>query len=182
MPLTPKGSMTKPSFSYILITPGSAYRQIVCISSSMREVVSRSRRPLPNPPLCHAGWTCIYQLTLLCSSGCDKEARHQYTSVKLCIRLRRITTFFLTLKNRCLLPRPFQWHNMHSIRQGVSKIYTATSQIVAVRALSLKALAKPSNCPSFAHRDCLVLLIHRTACVLSSASWSLWRSLDGKPT
>ena len=64
MPLMPCGSFTKPSFSYMPTTPGSAYKQIVWMSSVTSPAVSRSTSPRPNPPLCQAGCTWDGSLTI----------------------------------------------------------------------------------------------------------------------
>lgn len=74
------------------------------------------------------------------------------------------------------------YHTIEPTKPHADLRLTETSQMVAVRDLSLKALANPSICPAWAHLDFLVLRIHRVACVLSKAVCSLPKSLVGKPT
>lgn len=59
---------------------------------------------------------------------------------------------------------------------------TATSQMVALRAPSLVALAKPRSCPCLAHLLCFMLLIQSTIWLLSNAIFNLAGSLWGNPT
>ena len=60
--------------------------------------------------------------------------------------------------------------------------HTATSQIVAVRAPSLVALANPSSCPCLDRRVFFVLRIHSILCVWCSAFTSFSGFRRGKPT
>ncbi len=60
--------------------------------------------------------------------------------------------------------------------------HTATSQIVAVRAPSLVARAKPSSCPCLDRRVFFVLRIHSIRCVWCSAFTSFSGFRSGKPT
>lgn len=60
--------------------------------------------------------------------------------------------------------------------------HTATSQIVAVRAPSLVARAKPSSCPCLDRRVFFVLRIHSIRCVWCRAFTSFSGFRSGKPT